>query len=354
MPRILFTGGGTAGHVTPSLALIEHFRDQGWELAWGGSHAGIERELIEPLGIPYFPLATGKLRRYLSLENLWDLGRTAAGIAQGWRLCRRWQPDVVFSKGGFVSVPLIIGAWAAGVPVVAHESDFSPGLATRLASPFARVVCTTFAETRVPRARRQLHTGTPLRTGLLSGKRARGLAHAGLEGRRPVLLVVGGSLGSQALNGLVRAALPQLLQRFEVIHICGTGNAEPAVAQPGYAQFEFVREPYADLLAAADLVISRAGANGLLELVRAGKPCLLVPLGVGASRGDQIENAGWAVQQGLALTADERELDGQRLLEQLEQLSAQAEAIRARLANLEMPDARQLLVEQIEMAAGVR
>lgn len=351
--RILFTGGGTAGHVTPTLALIERLRAEGWEVHYAGSSQGIERDIIEPLGVPYHALATGKLRRYLSLQNLLDLFRVSAGVLQGWRLARRLRPDVVFSKGGFVSVPVVLGARLAGVPVLAHESDFTPGLATRLVAPRVAVVCSNFPQTRIPGARRLVYTGTPLRAGLLAGQRQRGLAHAGLDGAQPVLLVVGGSLGSQAVNALVRAALPQLLQRFEVIHICGRGNLDPGLTQPGYAQFEFVAEPYADLLAAADLVLSRAGANGLLELLQAGKPTLLVPLGTAASRGDQIENADWAVQQGLARRVLEADLDVARLLAELDGLWAEREALKAAMAAFEVPDSESLLLALINELAGV-
>ncbi len=354
MPRILFTGGGTAGHVTPSLPLISRLRSQGWDVQYAGSRAGIERDLIVSTGIPYHGLATGKLRRYLSWQNLLDVGRVLAGVWQGWRLCRRLQPDVVFSKGGFVSVPVVAGAWLARVPVIAHESDLTPGLATRLVAPLVDTVCTTFPETRVPRARQQLHAGTPLRDGLLSGDRARGLAHAGLEGRRPVLMVVGGSLGSWSLNRVVRDSLPRLLERFEIIHVCGRGNLVPELEPtPGYAQFEFVTDPYADLLAAADLVVSRAGANGLFELLRAHKPALLVPLGLGASRGDQVENAAWAVSRGLAHSEDERGLHPDRLCAALTELQDARETLLERLQAFSVPDSEAVLIALLQRAAGV-
>lgn len=353
-PRILFTGGGTAGHVTPSLALIEALGRAGWEVHYAGSRHGIERSIIEPLGLPYHALATGKLRRYLSFENLLDVFRVLAGIFQGWRLARRLRPDVVFSKGGFVSVPVVFGARLAGVPVLAHESDCSPGLATRLVARHVAAVCTNFPDTRVPGARRVHYTGTPLRPGLLQGSRERGLAHAGLSGAKPVLLVVGGSLGSQALNACIRAALPQLLPHYEIIHICGRGHVAPEAAAPGYAQFEFVAEPYRDLLAAADLVLSRAGANGLLELIQARKPTLLVPLGTAASRGDQIENADWALARGLARRVLEADLDEERLIDELATLLRDADGIKQRLAAFEAPDSEGLLLGLLQELAERR
>ncbi|MCC5887309.1 MAG: undecaprenyldiphospho-muramoylpentapeptide beta-N-acetylglucosaminyltransferase [Gammaproteobacteria bacterium] len=351
-PRILFTGGGTAGHVTPNLALIERLRAAGWEVHYAGSRSGIERSLIEPLGLPYHVLPTGKLRRYLSFENLLDAFRVLAGIAAGWRLARRLKPNLVFSKGGFVSVPVVLGARLAGVPVLAHESDCTPGLATRLVAPRVAAVCTNFPDTRIAGARRVVYTGTPLRPGLLTGSRQRGLEVAGLAGAKPVLLVVGGSLGSQALNACIRGALPRLLERYDIIHICGRGNVQPTAGSAGYAQFEFVAEPYRDLLAAADLVLSRAGANGLLELIQARKPTLLVPLGTAASRGDQIENADWAARQGLARRVLEAELTEDRLLAELDGLFADRDAMQARLAAFEAPDSERMLLELIEEVAG--
>lgn len=354
MPRILFTGGGTAGHVTPSLALIEALREAGWDLHYAGSRDGIERSIIEPLGLPYHALPTGKLRRYLSFENLLDVFRVLAGIFQGWRLARRLRPDVVFSKGGFVSVPVVFGARLAGVPVLAHESDCTPGLATRLVARHVAAVCTNFPDTQVSGARRVRYTGTPLRPGLLAGSRERGLAHAGLSGSRPVLLVVGGSLGSQALNACIRAALPRLLLHYEIIHICGRGNVSPEAASAGYAQFEFVVEPYRDLLAAADLVLSRAGANGLLELIQAHKPTLLVPLGTAASRGDQVENADWAAGRGLARRVLEADLNEERLLAELAGLLSEKDALQQQLTAFEVPDSERLLLGLLKELAGLR
>ncbi len=346
--RILFTGGGTAGHVTPSLALIQRLREAGWDVHYAGSAHGIERAIIEPLGVPYHALPTGKLRRYLSFENLLDVFRVLAGIVAGWRLARRLKPDVVFSKGGFVSVPVVLGARLAGVPVLAHESDCTPGLATRLVARRVAAVCTNFPGTHVSGAPRVLYTGTPLRPGLLAGSRQQGLAHAGLSGDKPVLLVVGGSLGSKALNACIRAALPRLLGRYEIIHVCGRGNVLPEADTAGYAQFEFVAEPYRDLLAAADLVLSRAGANGLLELIQARKPTLLVPLGTAASRGDQIENAAWASRQGLARQVLEADLDEDRLVAELAELLSGKDRLLERLAAFEVPDSERLLLGLIE------
>ena len=349
--RILFTGGGTAGHVTPNLALMAALRSEGWDVHYAGSRDGIERELAERAGVPYHDLPTGKLRRYLSLQNALDVFRVLGGIVAGWRLCRRLRPALVFSKGGFVSVPVVFGARLAGIPVIAHESDLTPGLATRLVAGSVRMVCTNFPETRVPRARAVRFTGTPIRHGLLAGDRAAGLAFAGLDGRLPVLLVVGGSLGSMFLNGLVRSALDALLARYQVVHICGRGHLQAAAERPGYVQFEFVAAEFADLLAMADLVVSRAGANALLELIGAHKPTLLVPLGTAASRGDQLENACWAEARGLAHRVLEADLDEVRLAEALARLEADRTRLQRALTQFELPDAEAELLGLIRQFA---
>lgn len=349
--RILFTGGGSAGHVTPNLALMAALQAEGWDVHYAGSRDGIERELAERAGAAYHALPTGKLRRYLSMQNLLDLFRVLHGIVAGWRLCRRLRPALVFSKGGFVSVPVVFGARLAGVPVLAHESDLTPGLATRLVASSVRMVCTNFPETRVPRARAVRFTGTPIRAGLLTGDAEAGLEFAELDDSLPVLLVVGGSLGSMFLNGLLRASLDALLARFQVIHICGRGHLEPRSARPGYAQFEFVAGEFANLLAAADLVVSRAGANAVLELIGARKPALLVPLGTAASRGDQLENARWAEGHGLAHCLPEAGLDEVGLQTALVRLEEDRARLHVALAQFELPDAESELLGLIRLHA---
>lgn len=191
--RILLTGGGSAGHVTPNLALLAALQAEGWEVHYAGSAAGMERRLVQDQVTAYHVVPVGKLRRYFSWANGLDALRVLAGLWVGWRLCGRLRPAVIFSKGGFVSVPAVIGGALRGIPVVAHESDYSPGLATRLVAPFVTVLCTTFEATRVPRARRLEHVGSPLRPALLHGSRPRGLRVLGFSGDRPVLLVVGGA-----------------------------------------------------------------------------------------------------------------------------------------------------------------
>jgi UDP-N-acetylglucosamine--N-acetylmuramyl-(pentapeptide) pyrophosphoryl-undecaprenol N-acetylglucosamine transferase len=287
----------------------------------------------------YHVVPVGKLRRYFSWENARDLFRVLHGLWVGWRIVGRLRPRVIFSKGGFVSVPAVVGGALRGIPVLAHESDFSPGLATRLVAPFVTTVCTTFRETRVPRARQLRFVGSPLRPSLRAGDRTRGLTFLGFSGKRPVLLVVGGSLGATALNAALRSRLAALTARYDIVHLCGAGKEDPALEGPAYRQFAYLDAAYGDVLAAADRVVSRAGANGLFELLALRKISLLVPLGRGASRGDQLENSAWATAQGYALTVQEAALEGEGLDQALAALDAQAPTLAEALGRFEVPDA---------------
>jgi len=337
--RILLTGGGSAGHVTPNLALIDALIGEGWEVHYAGSAEGIERRLVEGKVSAYHVVPVGKLRRYFSFENLRDGLRVLHGLWVGWRLLGRLRPKVIFSKGGFVSVPAVVGGALRGIPVLAHESDFSPGLATRLVAPFVTTVCTTFRETRVPRARQLRFVGSPLRPALQAGDRARGLAFLRFSGERPILLVVGGSLGATALNAALRAQLEVLTARYDIVHLCGAGKENPTLEGPAYRQYAYLDEAYGDVLAAADRVVSRAGANGLFELLALRKISLLVPLGRGASRGDQLENSAWAGAQGYALTVQEAALGKDGLDQALAALETQAPVLAKALEGFEVPDA---------------
>jgi UDP-N-acetylglucosamine--N-acetylmuramyl-(pentapeptide) pyrophosphoryl-undecaprenol N-acetylglucosamine transferase len=319
MKRIVLTGGGTAGHVMPNLALLPKLREQEWEILYIGSVDGIERELIEEQQIPYYPVATGKFRRYFSGQNLIDPFRVAKGLVQSYRLLKTLRPQVVFSKGGFVAVPVTIGAWLNQIPVILHESDLTPGLANRLALPFASAVCATFPETlrHLPKGKSVL-TGNPIRPELLTGSREQGLSLCGFNGDQPVLLVMGGSLGSVTINQLIRAILPDLLLTFQVVHICGPGNTDENLSgYKGYKQFAFVGPELPHILAAADLCVSRSGANFLFELLALKKPHLLIPLTKKASRGDQILNAQSFKRQNFSMVLYEEEINETKLKKQI-------------------------------------
>lgn len=302
MKRIVMTGGGTAGHVTPNLALIPPLLKEGWDIHYVGSAEGIERSLVEPLaGVTYHAIQVGKLRRYADAKNLSDPFRVIAGIDQSRRLIAKLKPNVLFAKGGFVSVPVVYGSFLNGVPILLHESDMTPGLANRISVPFAKKLLCTFPEAAALAGRKGVHVGTPLRPELFQGKAETGRKLFGMADGRPVLMVVGGSTGAQSINRALRAALPQFLECFQVLHLCGKGNLDMSLqGTPRYCQREYLSDEMPHAYAVADVIISRAGSNTLCELLALNKPSLLIPYPKGASRGDQILNARSFEKRGLA------------------------------------------------------
>ncbi len=321
MKKIILTGGGTAGHVTPNIALIPRLRDNGFSIEYIGSKDGIEKELITNCGIPYHGISSGKLRRYISIKNLTDMFRVIKGLSDAIGLIKRIKPDVIFSKGGFVSVPVVIAGRFCGVPVIIHESDITPGLANKIAIPFSRRVCVSFPETinYLPKGKAVL-TGSPIRENLFSGSREKGLALCGFNGSKPVVLFMGGSLGSAKINEVLRNCLDDVLKRFDIIHLCGKNNVDKGINKAGYAQFEYLSDELADIFACADIIASRAGANAIFEFLAMKKPSLLIPLSKKASRGDQILNAGSFEKQGFSKVLQEEELNEKRLLDCLDDL----------------------------------
>lgn len=322
MKRIILTGGGTAGHVTPNIALIPKLRELGYDIQYIGSYNGIEKELIEPFGIPYHGISSGKLRRYFSLQNFTDPFRVIKGLGEAGRLIRDLKPDVIFSKGGFVSVPVVLAGKKHKVPVIIHESDMTPGLANKIAIPSATKVCCNFPETlkQLPEDKAVL-TGSPIRQELLSGNRIAATDLCGFSADKPVILVIGGSLGAVAVNNAVREALPELLERFQIVHLCGKGKMDESLLHiKGYKQFEYIKDELRDIFAMTDLVISRAGANAICELLALRKPNILIPLSANASRGDQILNARSFERQGFSIVLEEEEVTKETLLEAVHKL----------------------------------
>lgn len=351
--KIVMTGGGSAGHVTPNLALIPHLRERGWEIAYIGGDSGIERGLIEAVGVPYFGIAAGKLRRYFDIKNLSDPFRVIKGIAQARRVLGSERPDVVFSKGGFVSVPVVYAAATRGIPVVSHESDMTPGLANKLNMPFTKVICTTFPET-ARRLKRGVYTGTPLRAELYEGDRRRGLDAFSLQGDKPVLMMTGGSQGAVAVNTALRAALPRLLETFDVLHLCGGGNLDPALeGLAGYRQAEYLREGMNDAFAAADIVLSRAGSNSICELLALRKPHLLVPYPKGAtSRGDQVDNALSFEGRGFSRVLWQQDMTPERLYEEIMRTWRERDALVAAMEREPSADGTMAVLGEIERVAA--
>lgn len=322
MKRIILTGGGTAGHVTPNIALIPHLRELGYDIQYIGSYDGIERKLIEEFDIPYYGISSGKLRRYFDLKNFSDPFRVVKGFFQAKKLLKELQPDIIFSKGGFVSVPVVQAAKTLHIPVIIHESDMTPGLANRLAIPAATKVCCNFPETlsHLPSGKAVV-TGSPIREELRSGNRFAAMKFCNFSAGKPVLLVIGGSLGSVAVNRAIRSILPELLKNFNVIHLCGKGNLDESLHNTdGYVQFEYIKKELADLFALADIVVSRAGANAICELLELRKPNLLIPLSAAASRGDQLLNAESFRKQGFSEVLQEEEITPELLLSKVTEL----------------------------------
>lgn len=350
MKKIVLTGGGTAGHVSPNLALIPRLLQEGYEIDYIGTEKGIEREMIARVPqVHYHAVKSGKLRRYFSWQNFTDPFRVVAGAVQSARLMGNLKPDVVFSKGGFVSVPVVFGAWLHHIPVVCHESDLTPGLANKLCRPFARKFATTFPECAAALGPKAEMTGTPLRPELFGGSRAKGLALLGFTGTKPVLLMMGGSLGAQSVNKVLREALPDLLPSFDLCHICGKGNLAPELeGTPGYKQLEFVDKELPDILATADLVLSRAGSNALCEFQALGKPMLLVPYPKGASRGDQILNAQSLEKRGLCRVLLQENLTRASLTAALNRLWADREQLEEALRKAPPADGTRRVLEMIE------
>ena len=350
MKKIVLTGGGTLGHVTPHLSLIPHLLQAGYEIHYIGTEKGMEAEKIRSVpGVTYHAVQSGKLRRYFSWQNFIDPFKVIAGAFQSARLMVKIKPDVVFSKGGFVAVPVVFGAWLHRVPVVCHESDLTPGLANRLCAPFARKIATTFPECAQALGPKAEMTGTPLRPELFRGSRARGLSLLGFDGSKPILLMMGGSSGAQAVNKALREALPRLTGKFDVAHICGKGNLDEALqGMSGYRQLEFLDAELPDALACADLVLSRAGSNALCEFQALCKPMLLVPYPKGASRGDQILNAQSLQKRGLARVLLQEDMTADTLVRALESTWADREQLTAALHAAPPADGTERVLEMIE------
>ncbi len=337
---IILTGGGTAGHVSLNQAIIPALIDQGYDVHYIGSKDGIEKELIGSAfpEIPYHEIASGKLRRYFSVKNFTDPFRVMAGIGQAFTIIKKVKPTIIFSKGGFVSVPVVMAAKLANVPVVVHESDVTPGLANKLSLPFASHIFTVFKETmqHLP-SDKATCTGSIIRQQLFTGERERGLQLCGFDNSKKVLLVMGGSLGSVVLNNALRENLQALLEKFQIVHLCGKGNVDPAIQQPGYCQFEYVTDELPDLLYAADLIVSRAGSNSIFEFLALQKPMLLIPLSAAKSRGDQILNANLFKKKGFAHVLEEEALTKESFLIALERLVKEEADIVDRMLDVEAP-----------------
>ena len=350
MKRIVLTGGGTAGHVTPNIALIPGLKERGYEIFYIGSYNGIEKKLMEDMNIPYYGISTGKLRRYFDLKNISDPFRVLKGIHEAREILKKIRPDIIFSKGGFVAVPVALAASNLKIPLLIHESDMTPGLANRICIPYAVKVCCNFPETRdsLPEGKAFV-TGTPIRQELLHGDADAGREFCGFNREKPVLMVIGGSQGSVFVNTKIREALPELLKNWQIVHLCGKGNLDDSLDHtPGYRQYEYIKEQLPDLFAMADVVVSRAGANAICEISALAKPNLLIPLGTNASRGDQILNARSFEKQGYSMVLEEENLTEESLLEGVGKLYENRETYRKAMQSSSHTDSIRVILQLID------
>ncbi|MDD3222403.1 MAG: undecaprenyldiphospho-muramoylpentapeptide beta-N-acetylglucosaminyltransferase [Clostridia bacterium] len=354
MKKILLTGGGTAGHVTPNIALMPALKADGYQISYIGSYDGMERRLIEELNIPYYGISSGKLRRYFDIKNFTDPFKVVKGYFEAKKLMKKLNPDVVFSKGGFVTVPVVMAAKRCKIPAIIHESDMTPGLANKLAIPSAYKVCHNFPETAdsLPEGKAVL-SGSPIRKELLEGDRKKGLEICGFNEEKPVILVIGGSLGAAAINEAVRKALPVLLPSYQIIHVCGKGKVDTSIkGMPGYIQFDFVKQELSDLLACADLIISRAGSNAICEFLALHKPNILIPLPAHASRGDQILNAASFEKQGFSYLLPEEMVTDESLTKAVNEVFENRETYIQAMKSTAASNAIDIIVKLCDEAIG--
>ncbi|MCR5213956.1 MAG: undecaprenyldiphospho-muramoylpentapeptide beta-N-acetylglucosaminyltransferase [Eubacterium sp.] len=353
MKKIVLTGGGTAGHVTPNIAIMPRLQEMGYEISYIGTYNGIEKKLIEELGIPYYGISSGKLRRYMSLKNLSDPIRVMKGFDESRVLLGKLKPDVIFSKGGFVTVPVVMAAAAKHIPIVIHESDMTPGLANKIALPRATKICCNFPETRdMFEGGRAIVTGSPIRKELFSGDAQKAFDYCGFTQKRPTILVIGGSTGSVAVNNAVRNCLDSLLKEYNIIHICGKDKTDSTLnGREGYVQYEYVKDQLTDMFALADIVISRAGANAICELLALRKPNILIPLSKRASRGDQILNAESFEKSGYSYVIQEEDVTNASLLAAVKKVSDDKDKYIQTMEQSQIQDAVTAITDIIDSVA---
>ena len=291
MKKIALTGGGTAGHITPNLALIPELKKRGYDVIYIGGKNNMECDACKIAGIAFFGITSDKLRRYFDLKNFIMPFNVIRGIIESYKILKAEKVNIIFSKGGYVSVPVIIAGSMLHIPIISHEADFTPGLANRIATPLSKVICCNFKETAKMLKGKGVWTGLPIRKSLLNGNAIEGKKWLGFDDDKPIIFITGGSLGAKYINELIRKNLDRLLINYNIAHQCGKGKVDKSIEKNGYKQFDVIINELPNVMAAADFVISRAGANIIFELLALNKPNILIPLSKRASRGDQEENA---------------------------------------------------------------
>jgi len=347
---IVFTGGGSAGHVTPNVAIINELNKEEWNIHYIGSKKGIEKELISRIRIPYYQISSGKLRRYVDFENVVDVFRVMKGCFEARSILKKLKPDIVFSKGGFVSVPVIIAARSLHIPIFIHESDLTPGLANKISQRFATRIFTSFDEAvdHFPKSK-TLAIGSPIRKEIFEGSAEKGRSFLGFTRSRPILTIMGGSLGSKKINGVVRESLKEITKEYQVVHLCGKNNLDTSLGNvKGYRQFEYVNEELPDILAATDTVITRGGSNSIFEFLALQKPMIIIPLSLQQSRGDQILNAKAFEKKGYSYMLEEEQLTSDTLLATLKKIEENRNQFRSNMKNSQKGEALKVLVDEIK------
>lgn len=327
MKTIVLTGGGTMGHITPNLALLPKLKNDFERIIYIGSENGIEREVLANYPeVTYYPITTVKLVRSLSPKNLLIPFKLAKGKREAQKILAEIQPDVIFSKGGFVSVPVALAGAKLDIPLILHESDFSLGLANKITKRKAKVVLTTFKDT-ADKINNGLFVGPPLaKTEITQAEKTRIKNMYNLNSNKPICLIVGGSLGASSINKTVIEALDALLKNYQILHITGK-NKSTDIKRAGYTQIEFSNMMPA-IMEISDIAITRGGSNIIFELLSHNVPMLIIPLQK-SSRGDQIQNANYFEKKGYALTLSEDNLNAQNLINSIKQLQTRANLMRA-------------------------
>ncbi|MBS4172702.1 undecaprenyldiphospho-muramoylpentapeptide beta-N-acetylglucosaminyltransferase [Bacillus sp. FJAT-49736] len=345
---IVFTGGGSAGHVTPNIALINEIRPE-WDIYYIGSKKGIEKELIQKINVPYYGISSGKLRRYIDVENVKDVFRVMKGCVEARKILKKIKPNLVFSKGGFVSVPVILAAKSLKIPVFIHESDITPGLANKISQRFSTKIYTSFEETiKFFPKQKTTAIGSPIRKEILKGSAENGRSLLGFNKETPILTIMGGSLGAKKINEAVRSSLKELTVNYQIVHLCGKNNVDKSFSNiSGYKQFEYVHEELSDILQATDLVITRGGSNAIFEFLALKIPMLIIPLSLKQSRGDQILNAKAFEEKGYSLTLQEDELNEETLVKSINKLNSNKVVYKNNMKESSSGEALQILVEEM-------
>lgn len=316
MNTIILTGGGTAGHCTPHLSILPYLKKDFKNVYYIGSKNGIEKEIIEKANIKYFPITCQKLVRKITIKNLKIPFSLIKGVNEAGAILDKVKPNVIFSKGGYVALPVVLAAKRRNIPVIAHESDYTVGLANKISSRYCKKMLTSFPET-AKNLKNGEYVGSPIRINLNGIDKEKTIKEFGFNGKKPIILITGGSTGAKAINDCVRKTLDKLLQKFNILHVCGKGNLDNKLENTkGYYQTEYLHE-LEKAYAVASLCISRAGSNTLFELLSIKMPTLLIPLPKGVSRGDQVLNANYFYKKGMVNMLEQENLTPESLYNEI-------------------------------------